>query len=75
MAKIKQKTVWLAVDGTEHETEFEADTWDRYVMIRSILQDADLDWGSIRVNPDTIASLLADRLFVEHITQYQSTEP
>lgn len=68
MAKIKQKTVWLAVDGTEHETEADADTWDRYVMIREILIDADLDWRSgYAVSSDTVAALLANHLFVKRI--------
>ena len=60
MATMKQKTVWIAADGSEHATEHEADNWDRYTAIRDILEDADLDWRD-GVSPGVIAELLSAR--------------
>jgi lipopolysaccharide biosynthesis protein len=65
MATKRTKTVYVARDGSEHETPELADHWDRYQAIRSILEGADLDWRdgvTNPANPDTVAALLAERL-------------
>lgn len=61
--KLVTKTVWVTVDGTEHATLEAAEEYEMYATIRSLLEDADLDWrggvGKDAATPDRIAALLA----------------